>query len=126
MAQVVGLGSIMKCSFGVAPCIFQPMNNQTVIAKVPIGNIIDTSMASIPTFGLCQSMANPTVASATAAALGVLTPMPCTPVISGPWVCNSHVMIKGSPILTTDAKAFCAYCGVIQFTNSTVNNVTVK
>ena len=126
MAQVIGLGSMMKCTFGVAPCPFQPMNNQTVIAKVPIGSIMDTSMASIPTFGLCQSLANPAVASATAAALGVLTPMPCTPFINGPWVCNSHVMVKGSPILTTDAKAFCAYGGIIQFTNSIVSNVTVK
>ena len=50
----------------------------TIMDYAPLVNILP--------FGMCSSLANPSVASATAAALGVLTPMPCIPVIPAPWV----------------------------------------
>lgn len=72
-------------------------------------------MTNIGPFGLCSSMMNPATASATAAALGVLTPMPCTPVPAGPWTSNApKVIIEGKPCLCTGAVMQCAYGGTIQ------------
>lgn len=118
---------MMKCSFGVAPCPFQALSNTSVLAGLPVGTMQDISLGSIPTFGMCQSLANPMVASATAAALGVLTPMPCIPVIAGPWmITGPTVQLKGSTVLTMDAKAMCAYGGIIQFISTPAQKVTVK
>ena len=43
-------------------------------------------MVNVPPFGMCQLISNPMVAAATAAALGVFTPMPCVPVPAGTWI----------------------------------------
>jgi hypothetical protein len=59
-------------------------------------------------------LANPTVASATAAAMGVLTPMPCTPVIPAPWAPGSPTCLIGNmPALNNTSMCNCAYGGVI-------------
>jgi len=61
-----------------------------------------------------MSIANPTVAAATAAALGVLTPMPCIPVTM-PWTPGSPtVMIGGMPALNNTSMCTCAWGGMIQ------------
>ena len=78
------------------------------------------------TFGMCSSMANPAVASATAAALGVLTPMPCTPVTVAPWAPGgSTVMVCGRPLLNNTSKLMCAYGGVIQVSMTPAMTVQV-
>jgi hypothetical protein len=60
------------------------------------------------------SAANPTVAAATAAALGVLTPMPCVPVLPAPWVPGvPTVLITNIPALDDTCKLMCAWGGVI-------------
>lgn len=82
----------------------------TIMDYVPFVNIMP--------FGMCSSILNPTVAAATAAALGVLTPMPCTPVIPAPWAPGSPTLIVGSaPALNQTSKVMCAYAGVIQILN---------
>jgi hypothetical protein len=66
---------------------------------------------------MCSSIANPTVASATAAALGVLTPMPCIPVTTAPWTPgSSSVMLGYMPALTNNCTLMCTWGGVIQVT----------
>ena len=68
--------------------------------------------------GWGQSPANPMVAAATAAALGVLTPMPCIPVTPAPWVPGSPtVLLRGMPALNNTSQCMCNWGGVIQITN---------
>ena len=84
-------GAILLCSFGVAPSTFVVLPiNRTLTSNQPAANIMDhISMVNVMPFGVCTSIANPAVASATAAALGVLTPMPCIPNTPAPWVPGS-------------------------------------
>jgi Domain of unknown function (DUF4280) len=64
---------------------------------------------------MCTSPANPMVAAATAAALGVPTPMPCIPVTPAPWVPGAPtVMISNMPALNNTSKLMCIWGGVIQ------------
>lgn len=101
------------CSFGMTPCPLTVTSNQTVMmSKQPAATIMDNKF---PTFGMCSSLANPTVASATAAALGVLTPMPCVPVTAAPWVPGAPtVLVNKKPLLNNTSKLMCAWGGVIQ------------
>jgi hypothetical protein len=71
-------------------------------------------VVNIPPFGMCSNPANPAVASATAAAWGVLTPMPCVPVTVAPWMLGStKVLINNFPALDSTCKCMCAYGGCI-------------
>src|SRR5437867_4186183 len=115
MPQLVTAGAMMMCSFGVAPSVLAVLPVNKTIAGTPAANIMDcVPMTNIPPFGVCMSIANPAVAAATAAALGVLTPMPCIPV-TAPWVPGSPTcMIGGMPALNNTSKCMCAWGGVIQ------------
>ena len=86
---------------------------------MPVANILDSvSMINILPFGMCQSMANPTVAAATAAALGKLTPMPCIPVTSSPWIPgSSSVMISDISVLNHTSYLMCTWGGRIQISD---------
>lgn len=110
-------GATLQCSFGLAPsplCVV-PIS-RTLVNSVPMANIMDNkSFVNIVPFGMCSSMANPTVAAATAAALGVLTPMPCIPVTIAPWMPGSPtILVGGMPALTAQSKLMCNWGGVIQ------------
>jgi hypothetical protein len=116
--QVV-MGAAMMCSFGVAPSTLVVLPDKQVLAGgPPAANIMDNKpMVNVPPFGMCNSLANPTVAAATATALGVLTPMPCAPVTTAPWVpgCPT-VLVANMPALSSDCKLMCNWGGVIQIT----------
>lgn len=107
---------ICMCSFGAAPSPIKilPVNLVTS-SKQPAGTIMDNIIGlNFTPFGMCSSMGNPAVASATAAALGVLIPQPCTPTCPGPWIPGQFkVMIKNKPALTTGAQLICAFGGSI-------------
>lgn len=119
MAVQVCAGATTMCSFGMAPATLMVLPVHQTMATLPAANISDCApMVNVLPFGACTSMANPTVASATAAALGVLTPMPCVPVPAGTWIPGSlKVMLKGMPALDSAAKLMCAWGGVIQILN---------
>ncbi len=119
MAIHVCMGAMLMCSFGVAPSSLVVLpTNKTMTSYVPAANIMDhVPMVNILPFGMCSSIANPTVAAATTAALGVLTPMPCIPVTPAPWVPGSPtVMVGYMPALTNNCKLMCTWAGVIQVT----------
>ena len=118
MPQLVTAGAAMMCSFGMAPSALVVLPANRTNCGAPAANIMDfIPMTNIPTFGMCMSIANPTVASATAAALGVLTPMPCIPVTTSPWTPGSATcMIGGMPALNNTSTCMCTWGGVITIT----------
>lgn len=118
MGMQVCMGASLMCSFGVAPSTLVVLPTNRVMTGTPAANIMDNKpIVNIPPFGMCTSMANPTVASATAAALGVLTPMPCVPATAAPWVPGSPTVLIGNmPALNSDSKLMCNWGGVIQIT----------
>ena len=60
-------------------------------------------------------MANPVVASATAAKLGVFTPMPCIPATVAPWTPGvPTVLIGGMPAVDNNCTVMCMWAGIIQ------------
>jgi hypothetical protein len=99
----------------MAPSSLIPTPKTVMTSYVVAANILDNiPFVNIPPFGMCMSMANPAVAAATAAALGVLTPMPCTPVTPAPWAPGSPtVLVTGAPALNDSSKLMCAFAGVI-------------
>ena len=116
MGQQVCTGAMTKCTFGVAPGLLMVIPLSMVMAGgPPAANIMDNKpMANIMPFGMCQSMANPMVAAATAAALGVLVPMPCIPMTMPPWVPGAPTVLLGNmPALNNSSKLMCMWGGVI-------------
>lgn len=100
---------------GITPA---PLNvlpvNRVLGQGPPVGNIMDNKpLVNIMPFGLCRSIVNPLVASATAAAFGVLIPMPCIPVTPMPWISNSRVLIGNVPVITKSSKCKCIWGGQI-------------
>ena len=115
MSIGVTMGTTLQCSFGVAPSTMVVPPLSRVMSGTPLANIMDFKpMANIPPFGMCSTPSNPMVAAATAAALGVLTPMPCIPVTT-PWVPGGPTAMVGNlPVLNNSSKCMCSWGGVIQ------------
>lgn len=116
MGQTVCGGAMLKCSFGIAPGSFKVLPVNRVKTAMPIANIMDSKpFVNIMPFAMCTSPANPTVAAATAAAMGVLTPMPCIPVTPAPWAPGSPtVLLAGMPALNNSSKLMCTWGGIIE------------
>src|SRR6478672_7222232 len=115
MALQVCMGATMQCSFGAAPSTLAVLPVNKTLTQTPDANIMDNKpMVNIMPFGMCQSPANPMVAAATAAALGVLTPMPCIPNTPAPWAPGAPtVLIANMPALDDTSKLMCIWAGVI-------------
>jgi hypothetical protein len=119
MPNQICTGALMMCSFGTAPASLNVLpTSQVLVSNMPAANIMDNKpFAEVPPFAMCTSLANPAVASATSAALGVLTPMPCTPVTTAPWTPGvPTVLICNLPALNNTCTLMCAYGGVISIT----------
>lgn len=119
MGFQVCMGAMLQCSFGAAPSALSVLPDKAVMTIVPDATIMDNvPMVNIMPFGTCSSMANPTVAAATAAALGALTPMPCVPVTTAPWAPGAPTVLIGNmPALNDSSKLMCTWGGLIQINN---------
>lgn len=118
MPQQVCTTATLQCTFGVAPSVFNATPRPVLTSQMVAGVITDNiPITNVPPFGMCSSPSNPSVAAATAAALGVLTPMPCVPVLPAPWTPGvPTVLIANTPALDNNCKLMCAWGGVISIT----------
>lgn len=112
---VVVSGAMSACSMGAAPASLMFLPSPMVSGGTQMGTIMNmTPFLNILPFGVCDSLANPAVAGATAAAMGALTPMPCTPAPAGPWSPGAPMTVLGGiPLLTDSCILNCSFAGVV-------------
>ena len=116
MGNLVISGAKLMCSFGSKPSDLTVLPvNRTMCSNMPAATVMDyLPMVNIMPFGMCSCLANPMVAAATAAALGVLTPMPCIPVTTQQWSPGSPMdMIGNMNALNNTSTCMCNWGGVI-------------
>jgi hypothetical protein len=110
-------GATLTCSQGLAPAVLlaSPAPVRPRIAGLPVVLVTDHLVANVPTFGMCRCPANPAVAAATSAALGVLTPAPCVPQLLPPgWSPPSPaVTVAALGVATKDSTVMCAWTGKV-------------
>lgn len=106
-------GAMLKCMFAVPPgtttLIVLPQN-RVMTGNQPAANIMDHKpIVNIPSFGMCMSPTNPAFVSATAAAMGTPTPVPCVPATPAPWMPGSPTVLLGNmPALNNTSVLACA------------------
>ena len=121
MAYYVCNGAKLKCSMGDSQSdlgVIHPVDPVYLHGEL-MANIMDYKpMVNIMPFGKCSSLANPVVASATAANFGVLQSMPCIPNTTAPWMKGKiDCQVKGQQALMSDCKLMCAWAGTIEITD---------
>ena len=120
MPKLVVDGAKLKCSEGLGPGVLTVLpTNLADGGLVPAATVIDNlPMVNIAPFGMCKTQANPQVAAATSAAAGVLTPMPCVPVIPAPWSPGATATeVAGQKALVATDTCACAWTGTIEVTD---------
>ena len=116
MAKQVVTTAILQCTFGAAPSVFSATPKNIKSGMQDAGHIFDNKpMVNIKPFGVCSCPAFPATATATTAAAGVLTPMPCIPNTAvGPWAPGSPTApLNMIPALNDTSKLMCMWGGVI-------------
>lgn len=118
--KFVNTGTQMRCIMSAIPTQFIADPNRTVfIEGAQMGNIMDNKISNLRPGMMCQSLANPAVASATAAAMGVLTPQPSMLTPLGPWIMGKfNVLVQGQPALLNTDMLMCSFGGQLSFTPS--------
>ena len=119
MAKLVCTGASLTCTMGATPATFTSTTVKVKVQGMQAGTITDFApMTNITTFGMCISLANPMVASATSAAQGVLTPQACIPVTTSPWSPGSvTVKIEQKVALHDISTCQCTWLGTISVSN---------
>jgi hypothetical protein len=114
-APIVTSTATATCSFGSAPATLTVLPaTQVLVEGNPAATIADSAaVVNLPPFGMCSSLSNPAVATATSAASGTLTPQACTP-LTMPWLPGvATVVVGGKPIVNANCKTACSYGGVV-------------
>ena len=117
MPKLAVHGATLMCSMGNAPSQLAVLPVNAVEGdNAPAASIQDIKPnVNILPFGLCMSPMNPQVAAATSAAMGVLTPQPCVPMTTAPWVPGSlSVTVAGDPAVSDSCMLLCQWGGQIQ------------
>lgn len=117
--QVVN-GAQLLCSFGMLPSSLVVLPaNRVLSGNQPAANILDHKpMLNVQPFGMCMSLANPQVAAATSAAMGVLTPQPCIPMTQTPWTPGAPTLLIGNlPAVDNTCTCQCLWGGVVSVLN---------
>ncbi|MFO0611353.1 MAG: DUF4280 domain-containing protein [Polyangiaceae bacterium] len=117
--KLVVHGAMLKCSQGTTPVALAVLPLKKIDADNQPGATVEDykPTVNIKPFGMCNSTSNPAVISATAAAQGVHTPMPCVPVIASAWSPGSSIVtFHGEKALTEDSKCNCNWNGSIEIT----------
>jgi len=120
MPLPVVTGATLMCTQGLAPSVLNVLPVRKILVESkPVASIMDNKpFVNILPFGLCISLANPITAAQTTAALGVLTPGTCTPMLPAPWLPGSPTtLVGGEPALNNTCTCICAYGGVISINN---------
>lgn len=117
MGSAVVSGAVLQCSMGASPGSLSvvPPGGRVSANQLAMATIMDFApTTNVAPFGMCTTVSNPQVASATSAAQGVLTPQPCVPVTTGPWSPGSDkVTVGGVPALTDSSTCACMWGGTI-------------
>ncbi len=122
-------GALIQCPFGTTPANLSVTSQSSVLIDgKPAATIQDSApIANISGCGMCSNPTNPQVAAATAAALGVLTPQPCVPAVSGTWLTTqTKCLANGKPCLTSEATAICSYGGTLSISEAGQKIVVVS
>lgn len=121
MALAVTSGSFAECTCGTAPgdLAADCDTGATVNGMIVLTVDMIAAEVNIGSFGECDSLLNPEVSSATAAAQGVLTPMPCVPVVDSSWIPGALMASQSGVSYVNDASiCTCAWGGVISIVDA--------
>jgi len=115
MPKLVVHGATLQCTQGLSPATLSITGVETHDDDSGVATILhNVPTSNIGAFGMCKSLTNPQVASASSAAQGVLTPQPCVPVVVAPWSAGASVVsVAGEPALTSDSTCACSWAGTI-------------
>jgi hypothetical protein len=117
MPQLLTSGCMLTCKFGSDPMPFNALDlpGKPLVDGMPTATVLEiVPDDNVPSFVMCACEDNPEVQAATDAAEGVLTPMPCEPVILDPWEPGSITMLfDGAPLATIASTCMCAWGGEI-------------
>lgn len=113
--KYVCTGAILSCPFGTAKSTLTATPKLVSLCLRDQANILDfQSKTNIAPFGLCKSLGYPPTAAATAANHGRLTPTPCVPGTSTPWIpIDPMSLLAGAPALLSPSTCVCKYGGTI-------------
>ena len=106
---VVNSGSLVQCAFGTNPSPVMGTPGCCFVLTPAVAQKDTQPFINLVPFGMCSSLANPSVAAATSAAFGVLTPQSCIPAPTGGWIPD-----PSSPeTVSQSTMCMCSYGGLI-------------